>query len=436
MELFQGEEPAHDFLSLRAGGGSSPFQHRLQSAQQGYGLGPHSLVKPAEPVKQSSSHGGDGAVSAAADLGEQVLPGGVGTFSIRQVPDARPREEAGMGRDASVAAVHQGSRMEIAHEARSGAMVRSAPPSTMWQDSGIDKRSRAARSSGSSADQEPSSPRSKHSATEQRRRTKINDRLDILRELLPNCDQKRDKASFLLEVHITSCELAQQSAGYSCKFSPHAIFCLQVIEYIRLLQEKCQKYESAIPEKDPTDSKSMAWDKVYCRSRWRNTQNISQGQGGGLSAATEDMNNEQHCSPKGITVAPTSLFTTQSVKETSTTASSSQNIIENNMPNNQLSWLSMSTMNQNSNASNSKLSKQETQSLRNDTQSLSSAYSQGLLHKLKEALQKSGVDPSQANISVEINMDKRARANAHIHDNSKANEGKEPMHITKRLRCD
>lgn len=204
-----GEEPAHDFLSLRAGGGSSPFQHRLQSAQQGenhrcisvelgwlagrcsvsfhfvllllpvrfekqvqtsvcetarqplaladhvrqllanmhfltagYGLGPHSLVKPAEPVKQSSSHGGDGAVSAAADLGEQVLPGGVGTFSIRQVPDARPREEAGMGRDASVAAVHQGSRMEIAHEARSGAMVRSAPPSTMWQDSGIDKRSR------------------------------------------------------------------------------------------------------------------------------------------------------------------------------------------------------------------------------------------------------------------------------------------------------
>ncbi|KQK01512.1 hypothetical protein BRADI_3g56340v3 [Brachypodium distachyon] len=408
MELFQGEEPAHDFLSLRAGGGSSPFQHRLQSAQQGYGLGPHSLVKPAEPVKQSSSHGGDGAVSAAADLGEQVLPGGVGTFSIRQVPDARPREEAGMGRDASVAAVHQGSRMEIAHEARSGAMVRSAPPSTMWQDSGIDKRSRAARSSGSSADQEPSSPRSKHSATEQRRRTKINDRLDILRELLPNCDQKRDKASFLLEV----------------------------IEYIRLLQEKCQKYESAIPEKDPTDSKSMAWDKVYCRSRWRNTQNISQGQGGGLSAATEDMNNEQHCSPKGITVAPTSLFTTQSVKETSTTASSSQNIIENNMPNNQLSWLSMSTMNQNSNASNSKLSKQETQSLRNDTQSLSSAYSQGLLHKLKEALQKSGVDPSQANISVEINMDKRARANAHIHDNSKANEGKEPMHITKRLRCD
>jgi hypothetical protein len=73
---------------------------------------------------------GDAAASTAADLEEHVLPGGVGTFSIRQVPDARLREES-----ASV------SRMEIAHAAGSGAMVRGAP-STMWQDSGIDKRSR------------------------------------------------------------------------------------------------------------------------------------------------------------------------------------------------------------------------------------------------------------------------------------------------------
>jgi hypothetical protein len=54
--------------------------------------------------------------------------------------------------------------------------------------------------SGSGTDQRPSSPRSKHSATEQRRRSKINDRFQILRELLPHSDQKRDKATFLLEV--------------------------------------------------------------------------------------------------------------------------------------------------------------------------------------------------------------------------------------------
>lgn len=43
-------------------------------------------------------------------------------------------------------------------------------------------------------------PRSKHSATEQRRRSKINDRFQMLRDLVPHSDQKRDKASFLLEV--------------------------------------------------------------------------------------------------------------------------------------------------------------------------------------------------------------------------------------------
>uniref|UniRef100_A0ACD5ZML7 Uncharacterized protein n=1 Tax=Avena sativa TaxID=4498 RepID=A0ACD5ZML7_AVESA len=396
MELFQGEEPAHDFLSLRAGG-SSPFQHRLRSKQQ--------VLKSLEPAKQRNGDGmevaGDVAVSTAADLEEHVLPGGVGTFSIRQVPepDSQLREE-------SVAV----SRMEIAHAAGSGAMVHSAP-STLWHDSGIDKRSRGSRaegrSSGSSADQEPNSPRSKHSATEHRRRTKINDRLDLLRELLPNCNQKRDKASFLLEV----------------------------IEYIRHLQEKCQKYESAVPDKNHVDAKSMPWDKVYYRSRWMNAQNISQVQGGGLSANTEDISKEQYSS-KGITVAAASLFSTQSVRETTTTTSSSHNITENSMHSNQPPWLSMSTMNQNCDTSKRMLSKHETQSHHDDDQNLSSAYSQGLLHKLKEALQKSGVDPSQANISVEINMDRRARANAHIHDSSEANEGKEPIHIAKRLRCD
>ncbi|KAM0922568.1 hypothetical protein ACQ4PT_006058 [Festuca glaucescens] len=394
MELFQGEEPAHDFLSLRAGG-SPPFQRRLHSNQQ--------ALKSLDSAKQRDGNGmevaRDVAVITAEDLEEHVLPGGVGTFSIRQVTDAQLRE-------ASVTA----SMVEIAHAAGSGATVRGAP-STMWQDSGIDKRSRGSRaegrSSGSSADQEPNSPRSKHSATEQRRRTKINDRLDVLRELLPNCNQKRDKASFLLEV----------------------------IEYIRHLQERCHKYESAVPDKNHVDAKSMPWDKVYYRSRWMNAQNISQVQGGGLSTTGENMNKEQHSS-KSITAAPAPLFSTQSVRETSTTASSSHNITESSMPSNQPPWLSMSTMNQNCDASNRTLNKHEPPSHHNNSQSLSSAYSQGLLHKLKEALQKAGVDPSQANISVEFNMDRQARANAHTHDSSKANEGKEPIHIAKRLRCD
>ncbi|EPS63910.1 hypothetical protein M569_10872, partial [Genlisea aurea] len=61
----------------------------------------------------------------------------------------------------------------------------------------------------------PSTSRSKHSETEQRRRSKINDRFQKLREIIPNSEQRRDKASLLLEV----------------------------IDYIQFLQHKVSKLE-------------------------------------------------------------------------------------------------------------------------------------------------------------------------------------------------
>ncbi|KAG6534821.1 hypothetical protein ZIOFF_008725 [Zingiber officinale] len=126
---------------------------------------------------------------------------------------------------------------------------------------------------GSGTDDLPSSPRSKHSAMEQRRRNKINDRqvdgmvvyvalfrqlgvllltfylfgvlddlpendvgiltiFQILGELIPHSDQKRDKASLLLEV----------------------------IEYIRFLQEKIQKYETSYSGWNHDDAKLMPWN--------------------------------------------------------------------------------------------------------------------------------------------------------------------------------
>ncbi|BAF09907.1 Os02g0726700 [Oryza sativa Japonica Group] len=311
----------------------------------------------------------DGASPAGSDSEEHVLPGGVGTFSIRHASGTPSREEAGshggVRRSAfAFAPALHGARMENAHETggRSGSRAHRAP-STMWQDSAIDQRSigqtpyeatRAeGRSSASSADQGPSTPRSKHSATEQRRRTKINDRLEILRELLPHTDQKRDKASFLSEV----------------------------IEYIRFLQEKVQKYEEADPERNHEDSKSMPWAKVYYRSCWRNTKNTSQVQGEDLSPSTQDMNNEQY-GPKHISAAQPALFNTQSV--TSTTTSSShmatgtpQNLEKNSTPSNQPPWLSMSTMRQESEPGNKMPNKHEKQTLHDENHSISSAYSQG-----------------------------------------------------------
>ncbi|CAA0823337.1 Transcription factor BIM2 [Striga hermonthica] len=71
--------------------------------------------------------------------------------------------------------------------------------------------------------------RSKHSETEQRRRSKINERFQILRDLIPENDQKRDKASFLLEV----------------------------IQYIQFLQEKLQLYEGNCQGWSPDPAKCL-----------------------------------------------------------------------------------------------------------------------------------------------------------------------------------
>ncbi|KAG8059567.1 hypothetical protein GUJ93_ZPchr0002g25059 [Zizania palustris] len=409
MPLFQGEKPSHDFLSLRAGG-SSPSPSTFQPLELAKQRGRSNGNTAAGNAVDGASPAGSDSVSVSE---EHVLPGGVGTFSIKQASGAPSREEAGSHgavRGAFGPVLH-GSRMENAHETGSGGRAHRAP-SNMWQDSGIDQRSLATGAEGSStsdADQGPSTPRSKHSATEQRRRTKINDRFEILRELLPHGDQKRDKASFLSEV----------------------------IEHIRFLQEKVQKYETADPEWNHEGSKSMPWAKVYYGSCWRNPQNSSQVQGGELSPSTYDMNKEQYGS-KPISVAPPAPFNTQSI--TSTTASSSQatgtpqNWTKNSTPSNQPPWLSMSTMNKESESGNIMLHKNKRQTVHRDNHSLSSAYSQGLFNRLTEALKKSGVDPSQANISVEINMGKREREDTS--DNSKVNEAEKPIHITKRSQCD
>lgn len=90
----------------------------------------------------------------------------------------------------------------------------------------------APRMDSKNADLRACTPRSKHSATEQRRRSKINDRFQMLRDLVPHSDQKRDKASFLLEV----------------------------IEYIQVLQDKVRKFENVEQGRHQERLKSMVWD--------------------------------------------------------------------------------------------------------------------------------------------------------------------------------
>eukprot|EP00268_Persea_americana_P049307 TRINITY_DN5277_c0_g1_i1.p1 TRINITY_DN5277_c0_g1~~TRINITY_DN5277_c0_g1_i1.p1 ORF type:complete len:270 (+),score=65.24 TRINITY_DN5277_c0_g1_i1:104-811(+) len=111
-------------------------------------------------------------------------------------------------------------------------------------------------------EQRANTPRSKHSATEQRRRSKINDRFQLLRQLIPRSDQKRDKASFLLEV----------------------------IEYIQVLQEKVLKYEAAFPGWNQDTMKFMPWEELAIEGGTIRVSNVySQGLLNSLAQALQSL---------------------------------------------------------------------------------------------------------------------------------------------------
>jgi hypothetical protein len=116
------------------------------TAAAGCELGVHNSLKPLKLGKRRSSDDGDGAIGVApssgleADSEEHVLPGGVGTFSIRQVASAT-QSSHGVVRGAFPPAVHVSRTVGPPHGTESGARAHSGP-ATMWQDSGMDQRSR------------------------------------------------------------------------------------------------------------------------------------------------------------------------------------------------------------------------------------------------------------------------------------------------------
>ncbi|KAL6844676.1 hypothetical protein ACP4OV_025335 [Aristida adscensionis] len=248
--------------------------------------------------------------------------------------------------------------------------------------------------SGSGTDQQPNTPRSKHSATEQRRRSKINDRFQILRELLPHNDQKRDKATFLLEV----------------------------IEYIRFLQEKVQKYEASFPEWNQENAKMLPWSNVYFRSFWKNAQSKGQIPGDALPDPSQFMGNGSSpgfnltgkLDDNRNTVTSAAASGAQDQAETNQMASLSYrstepptNITHNVASQTQPQWTGEPVLEEC--AVNSEILNSQELTIDEGTISLSSQYSQELLNSLTQALQSSGIDLSQASISVQINLGKRAK---------------------------
>ncbi|BBH00175.1 BES1-interacting Myc-like protein 2 [Prunus dulcis] len=200
----------------------------------------------------------------------------------------------------------------------------------------------------------------------------------MLRDLIPKNDQKRDKASFLLEV----------------------------IEYIQFLQEKKNHNrpgENFVDQSQVMNNGSGHENNaVVSPAMLPNTQNsVESDLGSGVvykaldhipGLATRSVPNVQQQNifdPIGSVGLPT-----QPLQES---ISDAENMTSN--PPYQL-WQGITS----TTASDDKLKKQDENS---GSGSISSAYSQGVLNNLTQALQSSGVDLSQASISVQINVGSR-----------------------------
>ncbi|KAL7101092.1 hypothetical protein ACP275_08G035300 [Erythranthe tilingii] len=250
-------------------------------------------------------------------------------------------------------------------------------------------------------DQKGNSHRSKHSETEQRRRLKINERFQILRDLIPENDSKRDKASFLLEV----------------------------IQYIQFLHEKLQMYEGSCEGWSPEPTKLTPWksnsgpvesfvdqshfesllsgqeDNVLpCPTSLSNAENSVQLDltGDSLHKSTDILQSAPNQGlPLNIPLQPPMFETvpTQIHQESFPDAEQFVQLAKSPFLRGG-SYMEPCPFPINS----ADVDKLKTE---NGEASVSSTYSQGLLSSLTNALLSSGVDLSQANISVQLDMKKQ-----------------------------
>lgn len=261
--------------------------------------------------------------------------------------------------------------------------------------------------------------RSKHSVTEQRRRSKINERFQILRELIPG-DQKKDTASFLLEV----------------------------IEYVQLLQEKVQKYEGSYQGWSSEPAKLMPWR----HSHWRVQSFLGHPQAiknGPAPAAFSGKYDERSVSINPSVTANTQTPGDADPSHDTFRALDQQSALgEKAGPMSTPMQVHLPTAIRND-GDTSHLPQRpasdnlsSTFAIRSDdeqgehiieggTISISSAYSHGLLTTLTQVLQSSGVDLSQASISIRIDLGKRANQNLISQSSSPKEPENAVSHVTR-----
>ncbi|XP_047059859.1 transcription factor BIM1-like [Lolium rigidum] len=449
----QGNKATHDFLSLYAPAAKESSLPQLPGAKppptppaQGFLLRTHDFLQPLERPSQSPPPPPPPQAPSGHDSKQQLhsqhaLPGGVGTFSISHAPavpvaaavkqeppfalqwgaaaadprghqwtlpfaargvaSARPQRqqqqpatERKCGGSGFMDAAASGSSGAAGFDDEDGLAARREVSSSL-KELAVRVDAKGGSCSGSAGtDQLPNTPRSKHSATEQRRRSKINDRFQLLREILPHNDQKRDKASFLLEV----------------------------IEYIRFLQEKVQKYEVSYPEWNPENANVVPWANMYFRSFWKNGQNKDQlpgdtlpdpsqilknGSSPGFPFIVKSDDNDNVVASAVPSGAPDHAEADPSGSMSYKSTETPSPIIRDNVTSQQQTHQPISSPAEHRGINNEMFSNPEL-AIDEGTISLSSQYSQELLSTLNHALQNSGIDLSQASISVQINLGKRA----------------------------
>ncbi|KAL6529276.1 hypothetical protein OROGR_014899 [Orobanche gracilis] len=214
-----------------------------------------------------------------------------------------------------------------------------------------------------------------------------------LRELIPNSDQKRDTASFLFEV----------------------------IQYVQFLQEKVQKYEGSYQPWSSEPTKLMPWRNSHWRNFSGQPQTTKNGSGPGLGPPLPIRLDENGAAgpttaqlglhnpiepghtelPNGTTGVHLPLQATKPVTVASDSVFSHS--LHHGPPSDAQLTECVDVMNL-----------QDELMIEGGTISISSVYSQRqpimirLLGSLTQALQNTGVDLSQASISVQINLGKRA----------------------------
>ncbi|PPE01911.1 hypothetical protein GOBAR_DD01051 [Gossypium barbadense] len=219
----------------------------------------------------------------------------------------------------------------------------------------------------------------------------INNSNKVLRDIIPNTDQKRDTASFLLEV----------------------------IEYVQFLQEKVKKYEGSYQEWNSEPAKLMPWRN----SHWRVQSFVGQQQaiknGSDPGSAFAGKFNENN-----ININPTMIASAQNpvesdpVRDTMSKAMDQQPelgsrgmplpIQGDNMLVHPLQRPVSEAQPTECFIGNDTVNQQEDLTIEGGTINISSVYSEELLNSLTQALQSAGLDLSQANISVQIDLGKHA----------------------------